>query len=88
MFLKLRIVFTILAAASIAIVLPVGALWGWGWAGCCGLVAALFFGLMLLCKQKQEELNPPTQDVEPLPTPDSDHVRNVEANESNSEKDA
>ncbi len=52
---QLRIIFTLISAVFIAAVLPVGALVGWGWAGASGLLALLFYGLMLLCKQKQEE---------------------------------
>ena len=50
----LRIVFTILCAICIALVIPVGALWDWMPAIGIGIVALLFFGLMLLCKQAQE----------------------------------
>ena len=50
----LRIVFTILCAICIALVIPVGALWDWMPAIGIGVVALLFFGLMLLCKQAQE----------------------------------
>lgn len=49
-----RIVFTILCAVCIALVIPVGALWDWKPAIGIGVVALLFFGLMLLCKQAQE----------------------------------
>lgn len=52
---RLRILFTIIAALFVAAVLPVGAVLSWAWAGACGLLAFLFYGLMLLCKQKQEE---------------------------------
>lgn len=51
----LRIAFTWISAIFIAAVVPVGALVNWGWAVVCGLCAFLFYGLMLLCKQKQEE---------------------------------
>ncbi|MBQ8295300.1 MAG: hypothetical protein IJX87_02565 [Clostridia bacterium] len=53
MFLRLRILFTILSAICLAVLFPVGTFFGWGWAGMCGLLAALFFGVMLLCKQSQ-----------------------------------
>lgn len=52
---ELRIIFTVVAAFFVAAVLPVGAICSWAWAGVCGLLAFLFYGLMLLCKQKQEE---------------------------------
>lgn len=51
----LRILFTVISAVFIALVLPLGALLSWSWAGLCVIGALLFFGLMLLCKQKQEE---------------------------------
>ena len=54
MLVTLRILFTVISAVFIAVILPVGALLGWGWAGACGLFAVLFFMLMLLCKQSQE----------------------------------
>ena len=54
MFLKLRILFTILAAVCLALILPALSWFGWAGFGACGLVALLFFGLMLLCKQSQE----------------------------------
>ena len=49
----LRILFTLIAAVFVALVIPLGALVSWGMAGICVLGA--FLGLMLLCKQKQEE---------------------------------
>ena len=58
MLVKLQILFTILSAICIAAFIPVGSLLDWPYAILCGLLAALFFGLMLLCKQavaKKEE---------------------------------
>lgn len=52
---SLRILFTIIAAVFVAAVIPLGALYSWAWAGLCVIGGLLFFGLMLLCKQKQEE---------------------------------
>jgi len=51
----LRIIFTIVSAIFIACVIPVGALVSWTWAIICAMGAILFFGLMMLCKQSQEE---------------------------------
>ena len=51
----LRIVFTVISAIFIALVIPVGALHSWTAAILCAMGAFLFFELMLLCKQKQEE---------------------------------
>ena len=58
MYLKLRIIFTILAAACLAVVIPAGALFGKIWFFIFGGGAAAFFFAMLICKQKQEELDP------------------------------
>ena len=58
MYLKLRIIFTILAAACLAVILPAGALFGKIWFFVFGGGAAMFFLAMLICKQKQEETNP------------------------------
>lgn len=52
--LYLRIIFTILSAFCVAALIPLGALLGWAWVGYCFLGAALFFVLMLLCKQNQD----------------------------------
>ena len=54
MYLKLRIVFTILAALCVGAILPVGLIFGFGWAGLCIALAFLFFAIMWLCKQNQE----------------------------------
>lgn len=51
----LRIIFTVISAIFVASVIPVGAIYSWLAAGICAVGAFLFFGLMLLCKQKQEE---------------------------------
>ena len=55
MFLKLRIVFTVLAALCLVVILPAGALFGKIWFLVFGGAAAVFFFAMLICKQKQEE---------------------------------
>lgn len=52
---NLRIAFTFVSAVFIAAVIPLGALYSWTYAGICAVGAFLFYGLMLLCKQKQEE---------------------------------
>ena len=51
MLLKLQIIFTILCALCLAAFVPIGSFLGWPAAILCGLGAALFFVLMLLCKQ-------------------------------------
>lgn len=50
----LRILFTAVCAVCIALLFPLGMIWGWLPAGICLLGAFLSFGLMLLCKQSQE----------------------------------
>ena len=55
MFLKLRILFTILSALCVATALTAGALWGFVWTILLGLGALLFFMLMLTCKRAQEQ---------------------------------
>ena len=58
MYLKLRILFTVLAALCLVVILPAGALFGKIWFLVFGGAAAVFFFAMLICKQKQEELDP------------------------------
>ena len=58
MYLKLRILFTILAAIYLVVIIPAGALFGKIWFLVFGGGAAAFFFAMLICKQKQEESNP------------------------------
>ena len=55
MFLKLRILFTILSCICAAAVIPVGAFLGFIWAGLCIVAAFAFYVFMLIFKQKQEE---------------------------------
>lgn len=58
MFLKLRILFTILSAICLALILPAMAMGGWTYLSIFGGGAVIFFLAMLICKQKQEELDP------------------------------
>ena len=58
MFLKLRILFTILSAICLALILPAMAMGGWTYLSIFGGGAVIFFLAMLICKQKQEELAP------------------------------
>ena len=60
MFVKLRIVFTILAAICVAAIIPVGMLFDFVPAIGVAVLALLFFGLMLLCKSKQGSTENPT----------------------------
>ncbi len=55
MFLKLRLIFTVLACLCLAVVLPAGVRGGFLWFGIFAGGALLFFMLMLLCKQEQEK---------------------------------
>ena len=58
MYLKLRIIFTILSAICLAVILPAAVWLGPVWLGVFGGGAGLFFLAMLLCKQAQEEADP------------------------------
>ena len=58
MYLKLRIIFTVLAAVCLAVIIPAGALFGKIWFFVFGGGAGAFFLAMLICKQKQEEQDP------------------------------
>ena len=81
MFLKLRILFTILATICLALILPALSWFGWTGFGTCGLVALLFFGLMLLCKQSQEAQERKNKPETELPEENSDTT-----SEENNEK--
>ena len=58
MYLKLRIIFTILSAICLAVILPAAVWLGPVWLGVCAGGAAVFFLAMLLCKQAQEKADP------------------------------
>lgn len=58
MYLKLRIIFTILSAICLAVILPAAVWLGPVWLGVFGGGAAVFFLAMLLCKQAQEKADP------------------------------
>lgn len=66
MFLKLRILFTILSAICLVVIIPVAVWGGFVWFFIVGGGALLFFALVLLCKQAQEKKegakNKPTTD--------------------------
>ena len=64
MYLKLRIIFTILSALCLAVILPATALGGLTYLVLFGGGALAFFLAMLICKQKQEELEPPKPEEE------------------------
>ena len=49
-----RIIFTILSVLCVGALIPLG-IFAWQYAVICGLGAFLFFVLMLLCKQAQEQ---------------------------------
>ena len=55
MFLKLRIIFTILSAICIATILPIGAFLDLTWALVVAIFAFAFFLAMMICKQEQEK---------------------------------
>ena len=54
MFKVLRIIFTLISALFAAAVFPIGFFGGLTWALASAVIALLFFGVMLLCKQSQE----------------------------------
>lgn len=58
MYLKLRILFTVLSAICLVFILPALAWGGWLYLGLFGGAAFMFYLAMLICKQKQEELDP------------------------------
>ena len=66
----LQIIFTVLAAACVAVLVPVGTIWGWGYAGLCGLLAVMFFLFMKLCKQSVEMHSSPLSDELPKESQD------------------
>ena len=66
MYKNLRIIFTILSAICVAAVLPIGAFWQFNAAITLAAAAGVFYILMLICKQKQEELESKNQSIEPL----------------------
>ena len=68
MFLKLRLVFTVLSAICIAAVLPIGAFLDLTWALITAAGAFIFFLLMMLCKQEQEKREPLEPTLEQSPT--------------------
>ncbi len=76
MYLKLRIIFTILSAICLAALAPLGFWLGAVGALGAGLGAALFFGLMLLCKQSQEnnENKSPTEKEPDFFTPNKENT--------------
>ena len=82
--LILRVTCTIISTIFLAAVIPVGAIVSWLWAGVCGLLAFLFYGLMLLFKQKQESLE--QTNVETESSEESENAEESEKNEKNKEE--
>ena len=69
MYLKLRVLFTILSALCLAVILPAAAMGGLTYLIIFGGSALAFFLAMLICKQKQEELEPPKPEDEDTEIP-------------------
>ena len=69
MFLKLRIIFTILSAICAALVLPVGTWFGLIWAIITAVAAGAFFLVMLIFKQEQEKREPTSSEEISTPNP-------------------
>ena len=57
----LRIIFTILSAISVAVAIPVAVFADFTGLLICGFLALLFYWLMTICKQKQEQIEQSTQ---------------------------
>ncbi len=71
MFLKLRIIFTVIAALFAAAALPVGTWLGLGWAIACAVAAAACFVIMLIFKQEQEKREPLSEPKQEENTPEN-----------------
>ena len=65
MYLKLRVISSILSAIFVAAIVPVG-IFNWTYAIICALAAFILFGLTLIFKQKQLE----NENVNDEPQPD------------------
>lgn len=89
--LYLRIIFTILSALCLAAIVPLGILLDLKWVGYCLVGAALFFVLMMLCKQKQElaALKNSTEEQAPadfFSTPNTENLQQTENETETNEK--
>ena len=62
MYKILRIIFTLLSAACVAVVIPVGTLFDLTWALIVGISAGVFFLVAMICKQAQEKREPTKDD--------------------------
>ena len=79
MLLRLRVIFTVISAVFLAAVFPVGIFLDWPWAVACALCAGLIFVLMWVCKKKQEEKDPATDEPQPdFFTPKSEKTQDDE----------
>lgn len=68
MFLKLRVLCTVLSALCLAFALTAGAIWGTVWLLILGLGALMFFLLMHLFKQYQEKEEAKKEETQPSPS--------------------
>ena len=75
MYLKLRIIFTILSALCAAAVIPIGSVFGFVWAGICAVGAFLFFVVMKICKTNQEIEEIRKNASAPSPCPNQDYAQ-------------
>ncbi len=71
MFLKLRILFTVLSALCLAVIIPAAMHFKLLGFALCGLGALFFFALMLVCKQEQERRE--TKEKDDMSQPPSDN---------------
>ena len=83
MYKKLRIACTILSTTFLVALVPAGTFWDFTGFFVCGLGAALFFLLMLLCKQNQEREEEKTEKIEKI-----DANKNSEATTDNIQEES
>ena len=90
MYKNLRIIFTVISALCIAAILPVGAFWQFNAAITLAALAGIFYFAMLICKQKQEELEAKDQSDAPLSSGEqkTDAEDNEEAIKAQSESNS
>ena len=81
---NLQIIFTVLAAICIAALIPLGAIFGWGYAILCAMFAVLFFLLMKLCKQSVDSNASPLSPS--LPTDESEKTESEPSESKNDVK--
>ena len=79
MYLKLRILFTILSAICVAIAIPAGVWFNFTATIICAALAFMFYLIMLTFKLKHESLNPTQTDE--APTADENKEQETDVDE-------